>query len=370
MDYKLSQEQELLRQTIREFSQSEILPLASKIDLEEAVPANLIQKLHDFGLYGMTVPQEYGGAGADFLSLVLAIEEICRASGSLGAQISFHNAVVCEALIVSTNSTLKNSLLPKLDSGSLGAFSLDPRSTISCRMENSEVLLNGSSEFVMNAFAAGIFLVLAKMNDGAKLLVCFSRDKLEETHGFEVGPVKKLLGMKASQTASISFHNLRLPAESIICKSGETASFVEQLLIRARLAVAAQALGIAQASLEAAIKYSSERSQFNVKIGRFYAVKDYLAQDEIAIESARMMTYVSASSFSGPTLARDSSIAKVSASNAALQAARHSIRIHGGYGFIRDYPVERFLRDARVTQLYIESNETLKAQIAGSLLGD
>ncbi len=136
------------------------------------------------------------------------------------------------------------------------------------------------------------------------------------------------------------------------------------------MAVAGQALGIAQASLDAAIKYSNERSQFNKKIGSFYAVKDYIAQDEIAIQSARSITYSASSEvLSSPTLQRDTSIAKVSSSNAAVQAARHSIRVHGGYGFIRDYPVERYLRDARATQIYIESNEALKEQIAGSLLG-
>ena len=359
-----------MQQTVREFAQGEIAPLASKIDWETTLPAELVGKLPSLGLFGITIPTDSGGAGADFLSLVLAIEEICRASGSLGAQISFHNAVVAEALIASSNPSLKSTLLPKLASGTLGAFSIDPKSSISCNVEDNQLSLDGSSEYVMSAASAGIFLILAKMKDGSKVLVCYSKENSEAMPGFQVGPVKKLMGMRASQTASISFHNLKLPKDSFVFDPKQTDSAMLQLLARSRLAVAAQALGIAQASLDAAVKYSNERSQFNKKIGSFYAIKDLIAQDEIAIQSARSITYSVASELlSGPSLQRDSSIAKVSASNSAVQAARHSIRVHGGYGFIRDYPVERYLRDARATQIYIESNEALKDQIAGSLLG-
>ena len=320
MRYAITQEQELLQQTIREFAQGEIAPLASQIDWEATTPNELVQKLPTLGLFGITIPTDYGGAGADFLSLVLAIEELCKASGSLGAQISFHNAVVSEALIASSNSSLKSTLLAKLASGTLGAFSIDPKSTISCRMENNQILLNGSSEYVMNAASAGIFLVLAKMNDGNRAIVCFSKEQSES--GFEVGQVKKLLGMRATQTASISFHNVRLSADALVFDPKQTGSALLQTLARSRLAVAAQALGIAQASLDAAIKYSNERSQFNTKIGSFYAVKDYIAQDEIAIQSARSITYSVASDIlSNPALQRDSAIAKVSSSNSAVQAA-------------------------------------------------
>ena len=222
----------------------------------------------------------------------------------------------------------------------------------------------------MNAASAGVFLVLAKMSDGNRAIICFSKEHSGINSGFEVGPAKKLLGMRASQTASISFHNLKLSTDTLVFDPQHTGRILEQLFARSRLAVAAQALGIAQASLDASIKYSNERTQFNTQIGKFYAVKDFIAQDEIAIQSARSITYsVAAELLSIPSLQRDSAIAKVAASNSAVQAARHSIRVHGGYGFIRDYPVERYLRDARVTQIYIESNEALKGQIAGSLLG-
>lgn len=368
LQYKLSQEQDLLKETISELALSEISPLASQIDWDAKVPDSLLEKLPSYGLYGVTIPQEFSGAGADFLSLVLVTEELCKASGSLGAQISFHNAVVSEALVATSNSGLKNRLLPKLASGTLGAFSFDPKSTISCRIEKDQIFLTGTSEYVMSAASAGIFLVLAKMSDGNRIMVCFSKE--ESNQGLEVGPVKKLLGMRASQTASIHLHNLKLPLEAIVFDPMKSGKALEELIVRSRLIVAAQALGIAQASLDSAIKYSNERSQFNTKIGSFYAVKDFIAQDEIAIQSARSITYSVASELlSGSSVQKDSAIAKVSASNAAVQTARHSIRVHGGYGFVRDYPVERFLRDARATQIYIESNEALKGEIAGNLLG-
>jgi alkylation response protein AidB-like acyl-CoA dehydrogenase len=368
LKYKITQEQELLKQTIGELAQSEIVPIASKIDWEASVPKNLNEKLPAFGLLGITIPQEFGGVGADFLSLVIAVEELSKASGSLGAQVSFHNAVVAEALVASVKSELRSKLLPKLASGSLGAFSLDPKA-ISCKIDNEKLLLNGTAEYVMSAASAGIYLVLAETGDKRKVIVCFERDEASGD-SFVVGSPKKLLGMRASDTTSVTFRDLELPKEYLVFDLEKTEHALSQLFARARLAVAAQAIGIGQASIDAEVKYANERKQFNAKIGSFYAVRDFIAQDEIAIESARSLTYSVASEISTiSTLGRDSAIAKVSASTGAVQAARHSIRVHGGYGFVRDYPVERYLRDARATEIYIESNEALKSEIAGFMLG-
>lgn len=364
--YKISQDQELFKQTINELAKTEVSPLASRIDWEASVSEELLQKLAAAGLFGIIIPQEYGGAGADFLSLILSAEELSKVSGSLGAQISFHNGVVCGALMASANETLKQKLLPKLAAGTLGAFSLDPNSTVKCVIENGWVILNGSSEYVMSASRAGVFLVLAKFGKES-VLICFEKNETKETL-FSVGEEKKLLGMRASGTASISFRDLRLTEESLLFASAATDQAAGKLLVLARLAVASQALGLGQASLDAAIAYSKERSQFNTKIANFYAIRDFIAQDQIAIQSARSITYSTASELSSAAAARDSAIAKVSSSNAAVQAARHSIRIHGGYGFVRDYPVERYLRDARATQIYVESNEALKDKIAASVL--
>lgn len=364
LHYTISQDQELFKQTIGQLAQSDISPVASRIDWEASASNELLKKIAAIGLFGVTVPQEFGGVGTDFLSLVLSTEELCKASGSIGAQISFHNGVVCEALVASKNQALKASLLPKLARGTMGAFSLD--STVSFTTSSESIVLNGTSEYVMSATLAGVFLVLAKSKEG-NVLVCFETPHAMQPE-FSVGEEKKLLGMRASGTASVSFRNLKLPKESVAFDASETSSIIPNLLVKSRLSVAAQALGLGQASLDAAVKYSNERSQFSTKIGNFYAVRDFLAQDQIAIEGARSITYSVASELSLPTSGRDSAIAKVSASNAAVQAARHSIRIHGGYGFVRDYPVERYLRDARATQLYIESNESLKDIIAGSIL--
>ena len=331
------------------------------------MPDSLLQILPSYGLYGVTIPQEFGGAGADFLGLVVSIEELCKASASLGAQIAFHNAVVAEAMIASTNKDLRGVFLPKLASGILGAFFIDARSPVSCKSESDYFILNGTCEYVMSAVSAGIFLILTKMADGSRALVCFSK---QDGDGLRIGPAKKLLGMRASQTASIHFHDLKIPRDSILFEPSRTDSSLQQITAKARLIVAAQALGIGQASLDAAIKYSNERSQFKTTIGSFYAVRDFIAQDEISLQSARSITYSVADEISlFQTPMRDSAIAKIAASDAAVSASRHSIRIHGGYGFIRDYQVERYLRDARATQIYIESNEALKGDIAGSLLG-
>ncbi|MFI5420805.1 MAG: acyl-CoA dehydrogenase family protein, partial [Nitrososphaerales archaeon] len=270
----------------------------------------------------------------------------------------------------SNNQELKSALLPKLDSGSLGAFVIDPKSTIKSSFEGSQIVLNGSTQYVANADAAGVFLILAKMKDGSKSFVCFTKEQDEEIPGFVVSAPEKLLGMRAAGTARVEFLNFPLPKNAILFDDNEVSAAMHRILTRSRLAVAGQALGIGQAALDAEISYANERSQFNTKIGKFYAVQDFIAADHISIETARVIAYKASRQINDShTLERDSAVAKVSSSNAAVQTARHSIRIHGGYGFIRDYPVERYLRDARVTQSYIESNEALKAKIAESLLG-
>ena len=369
-EFQLTQDQALLQETIREFARLEISPAASKIDWEATLSSEISAKLPSLGLYGILVPAEFGGAGADFLSLLLVTEELSKVSGSVGARISLHNAVVCDTLLFSTNNHLKTALLPKLASGNVGAFIVDPRSAVPCRKEKEEIILDGASEFVINADVASIFLVLGKMQDGKSTLVCFSREDLVDSSGVKISEPKKLLGMRAAGTARIEFHSVRLPLNSTVFEPEVLPAGLRRLHTNSRLAVAAQALGIAQAALDSEVQYANERAQFNTKIGNFYAVQDFIAQDQIAIQTARLLTYKIASEMRNlRTLDRDGAVAKVSSSNAAVQTARHAIRIHGGYGFIRDYLVERYLRDARVTQSYLESNESLKAKIAESLLG-
>jgi alkylation response protein AidB-like acyl-CoA dehydrogenase len=324
MPVMLTQEQELLQGTIREFAINEISSVASKIDSEAKVPGELFEKLPALGLYGITVPSELGGAGADFLSLLLAVEELSKVSGSVGARVSFHNAV-CDLIITSTNERLKSVLLPKLITGTLAAFSIDPKSTITLKDENGSMTLEGTSEFVMNADTAQIFLILATAKDGSKSFVCF---QCSEAQGeFEVEEPKKLMGMRGTGTCKISCNGLKLSDRAAVFEKNATSSALESFLATTRLLVAAQALGIAQASLDEAVRYANERSQFNTKIGRFFAVQDFMAQDEISIQSSRSVTYGAAPPSNSPEKVRDSCIAKISASNAAVQSARHSIRI-------------------------------------------
>ena len=369
MEYNLTQEQELLRQTVADFSSVEIAPLAPKMDWEGKVSPELLGKLPSLGLCGVTIPQEFGGVGADFLSLVLVVEELSKTCGSLGAQLSFHNAVIGEALKASPNSELRSKLLPKLATGTIGAFIFDQKSNISVKIDQSEVFIDGFADYVMSAAIAGIFLIVASLGDGEKAILCFSKDELADRSHFSVDKERKLLGMRASATARISFKKLKVPIESLLFEPKAGTGAFDQLLARSRLAVSAQALGLAQSSLDMALKYANERSQFNKKIGNFYAIRDMLAKDEIGIQTARALTYsVARGIATSKTLRRDSGLAKVSASNASVQAAKHSIKVHGGYGFVRDYQVERYLRDARLTQIYVESNEKIKSEIAELLL--
>src|SRR5579872_2411827 len=215
-EFQLTQDQALLQETIREFARLEISPAASKIDWEATLSSEISAKLPSLGLYGILVPAEFGGAGADFLSLLLVTEELSKVSGSVGARISLHNAVVCDTLLFSTNNHLKTALLPKLASGNVGAFIVNPRPAVSCRKEKEEIILDGASEFVINADVASIFLVLGKMQDGKSTLVCFSREDLVDSSGVKISEPKKLLGMRAAGTARIEFHSVRLPLNSTV----------------------------------------------------------------------------------------------------------------------------------------------------------
>jgi alkylation response protein AidB-like acyl-CoA dehydrogenase len=374
--YELTQEQQILRETIRDFAQSEVAPLASEIDWNCSVPKQLIDKLPNLGLFGISIPTEFGGAGADFLSLMIACEEISKASGSLGAQLSFHNAVVCEALSASTNASLKQRFLQKLASGTFGAFdfsSLEKPRQVKGRIEDDALIVDGALEYVTSAADADIFLIYSTLADQTNqgVLFCFSSDEVKEPNdSFSVGAPLKLMGMRATGTAKISFNKFSVPLDALICEISRTGDYVSQLLARARLAVASQALGIAQASIDAGVKYANERKQFDSKIGSFYAVQNMIATDGVEVETARCISYLTASEIrTSKSLQRDSAIAKIASSNAAVKSARDAIRIHGGYGFTRSYPVERFARDARLTQIYAETNEDLKVLVARQMLG-
>ena len=367
MSQALTQEQELLQGTVRDFSREEISRLAPKIDSDSMIPDSIFKRLPELGLYGISVPAEFGGAGADYLSFLISVEELSRVSGTVGARISFHG-VVCETLKASQNVSLRASVLPKLASGSLSALSIDPKSTIRWKKAgDGGYLLDGSAEYVMNADLAEFFLVVARSRDETSIIFCIEKQSAGKS--FEVSEPKKLMGMRGSGTSKISLHELKLSDSSIVFDSDSVKTGINTILIAARLAVSSQALGIGQASLDEEIRYANERTQFNTKIGRFYAVQDFIASDEVSIDSARSLTYsVASQPLSLESADRKSGAAKIAASNAAVQSARHSIRVHGGYGFVRDYPVERYLRDARATQIYLEPNEVLKAKIAEDLL--
>jgi acyl-CoA dehydrogenase len=367
LELVLTQEQELLQSTIRDFSRDAISSLAPKIDQESRVPEELLQKLPEIGLYGITIPSEFGGAGADYLSFLLAVEELSKVSAALGARVSFHG-IICDSLAACKNGSLRATLLPKLAGGNISALSVDPKSSIYCkRTDRGEFVLEGTSEYVINADQAGIFLVLARSKSGGAILVCFQKEETDEH--LKIGEPKRMMGMRGSGTCSISLHGLKLTDSSLVCDPEVTLSAINRLMIAARFAIASLALGIGQASLDEEVRYANERVQFNTKIGQFYAVQDFIGSDEISIDTARSVTYSAASRPLTDELAsRKSCIAKIAASNAAVQSARHSIRVHGGYGFVRDYPVERYLRDARATQIFLEPNEVLKGKIAEDLL--
>ena len=379
MDFRLSDEHRVVQAAAADFAAREILPSAAALDHAGEFPREVIGKAAEAGLLGMTIPEAYGGSGLDAVSYVITQEELARASAGVQTIITVNNSLVCDPIFRFGSEAQKRRYLPALASGrSLGCYCLTEPSSGSdamslrtaARLEGETWIVNGTKAFVTNAVEADICIVYARSSPepGAKGLSAFIVEKAFP--GIRVGKVEKKLGIKCSSTAEVVFENARVPRDNLLGETGHGGRIALATLDGGRLGIAAQGVGIARASLDASLAYARERKQFGRSIGEFQAVQWMLADMGTRIEAARLLMYRAAwLRQQGRPHAKEASMAKLFASETAMWAAHKAVQIHGGYGYIQDYPAERYFRDAKITEIYEGTSEIQRLVISRHVLG-
>ena len=379
MDFQLTEAQRLIRDTVREFADKELAPLAAELDRLKRFPEKPLQRLAELGVLGMTMPPEYGGAGADTVSSCLALMEISRACASTGVTVSVLNTLTCEIIYRHGTEDQRQRYLPALCRGEiLAAFSLtEPTSgsdaaslrTTAIR-RGDRYVLNGTKQFVTNGSRAGAIILFASTDPprGEKGITAFLIEPLFP--GFRVGKREEKMGLRASDTTELVLENCQVPIENRIGEEGEGFKIALSSLVTGRAGIAAQAVGIAQACLDASIRYAKERRQFGQPIAQFQAIQWKLANMATETEAARLLTLrAAARKDRGLPCTMEASMAKLFASEAANRSAAEAVQIHGGYGYLQDFPVERYMRDARVLTIYEGTSEIHRLIVARQLLG-
>lgn len=374
MDFKWNDEQQLMQNMFREFVEKEVRPIAAELDEQERFPQELIPKMAEVGILGIPVAEDFGGVGMGELEYVLAVEEIAKACASTAISVAVHTSLCCEPIERFGTDDQKEKYLPDLAGGEkLGAFGLtEPNAGSDAAMQRTTAedqgdhyLLNGSKIFITNGEVADIYLVFAATDKqaGSKGISAFIVEKGMD--GFSFGSHEKKLGIRASSTCELVFENVKVPKENLLGKLGEGFKIAMIALDSCRIAIGAQALGIAQSALDEAVKYVKDRVQFNQSIGTFQNTQFTLADMQTRVEAARMMVYrAAAMKDAGEDYTAAAAQAKLFASEAAREVTWRAVQLFGGYGFTREYPVERLMRDAKITELYGGTSEIQKLVIA------
>ena len=377
MDFELTEMQKLFKKTIREFAEKEIKPLANKIDKEEYFPKELYKKMGKMGLMGMTVPQKYGGAGIDRVSYMIALEEISRVCGSTGIIVEAHNSLGVGHIYEKGTEEQRKKYLPKLLNGEgIAAWALtepnagsDAAATQTVAvLDGDEWVINGTKQFITSGDIAEVVTVMAKTDktQGAKGISAFIVEK--DTPGFKVGQLENKLGVRGSHTAELIFKDCRVPKENLLDKKGMGFIGAMTILDRGRTAIGTMAVGIAQGALDESIEYAKQRQQFGKPIGKFQAIQWMIADMATQIDAARLLVYRAADlEGKGKPFTKEASMAKLFASEIAMKATRNAMQIFGGYGYTREYPLERFYRDVKLCEIGEGTSEVQRMIIARQL---
>jgi alkylation response protein AidB-like acyl-CoA dehydrogenase len=378
MELRFTEEQEMMRKMVREFAQQEIAPFIEQMEEHDEYPLDIVRKMGEYGLMGIPIPEEWGGSGADFTSYILAIHEISKVSATLGVILSVHTSVGTNPILYFGNDTQKNKYIPKLASGNyIGAFALtEPGSgSDSVSMKTSAVrhgdcyVLNGTKMFITNGGAADTYVVFAVTDPakGSKGISAFIVEK--DTPGLTIGKKEKKMGLHGSNTTPLVFENAQVPAENLLGAEGEGFRIAMANLDVGRIGIAAQGLGIAEAALEYSLDYAKERVQFGKPIAAQQGIAFKLADMATSVEAAKLLVYRAADLRTrGIACGKEASMAKAFASDTAMKAAIEAVQVFGGYGYTREYPVERLFRDAKITQIYEGTNEIQRIVISKYLL--
>ncbi len=379
MDLGLSPRQESFRDMVRDFAEKEVAPRAAAVDAEARFPAQAVRMMGALGLMGVAIPEEYGGAGADTICYVIAIEEISRACASTGVIMSINNSLVCDLIHKFGNEEQKRRFLMPLARGEqLGCFCLSEPDAgsdagnlrVTALADGDHFVLNGVKNFITNGKEADIAIVFATVDRRLKHKGISAFVVEKGTPGFRVLKEESKLGIRGSSTCQLLFEQCRVPRENLLGGIGEGFRIAMVSLDGGRIGIAAQAVGIARAALEASLEYARGRVQFGRPIAAFQAIQFLLADMATRIDAARLLTYRAASlRDGGAPYAKEGSMAKLSASEVAMWVTTKAIQIYGGYGYITDYPVQRHFRDAKVTEIYEGTSEIQRLVIAGHLLG-
>lgn len=380
MKLALSENQKMIRDMVREFAEREIAPVAADLDKNEEYPMEILKKMAQLGLLGIIVPQEYGGASADTISYTLVIEEISRKCASTGVITSVHNSLVCWPIMKFGTDEQKQKYLPVLAKGDkIGAFAAtEPNAgsdlggmETTAQLDGNEYIINGSKTFITSGSKAGILIVFAVTDKsaGSKGISAFIVEN--DMPGFKVGSIFEKLGINASLTSELIFENMRVPKENLLGKEGDGFKIALMTLDSGRIGIGAQAVGIAQAALDESVEYAKQREQFGRPISKFQAIQWMIADMATRIEASRLLVHNAAfAKDQEKRFSKEAAMAKLFASETAMDAALKAVQIHGGYGYTKEYLVERLFRDAKITEIYEGTSEIQRLVIASNLLKD
>ncbi|MBR1644996.1 MAG: acyl-CoA dehydrogenase [Bacteroidales bacterium] len=377
MDFSFTKQEELFLQMIREFAEKEVKPLAAEIDEEERFPIETVQKMAEIGLMGIPIPKQYGGAGGTNIMYGMAVEELSRVCATTGVVLSAHTSLCCAPILENGTEEQKMKYLPKLASGEwIGAFGLtEPNAGTDAAgqqtmavLEGDEWVLNGSKIFITNGGYAHVYVIFAMTDKslGTKGISAFIVEKGDP--GFSIGKKEKKLGIRGSATTELIFEDCRIPKDRQLGQLGKGFGIAMKTLDGGRIGIASQALGIAQGAMDETIKYTKERKQFGRSISQFQNTQFQMADLETKVQAARLL--VRSAHYKkdhGMPYSTDAAMAKLFCAETAMEVTTKAVQFHGGYGYTREYPVERMMRDAKITEIYEGTSEVQRMVIAGKL---
>ncbi|HDR7435317.1 acyl-CoA dehydrogenase AcdA [Bacillus cereus] len=377
MHFKLSEEHEMIRKMVRDFAKNEVAPTAAERDEEERFDRALFDQMAELGLTGIPWPEEYGGIGSDYLAYVIAIEELSRVCASTGVTLSAHTSLAGWPIFkFGTEEQKQKFLRPMAEGKKIGAYGLTEPSSGSdaggmkttAKRDGDHYILNGSKIFITNGGIADIYVVFALTDPESKQRGTSAFIVESDTPGFSVGKKESKLGIRSSPTTEIMFEDCRIPIENLLGEEGQGFKIAMQTLDGGRNGIAAQAVGIAQGALDASVEYARERHQFGKPIAAQQGIGFKLADMATDVEAARLLTYQAAWLESeGLPYGKESAMSKVFAGDAAMKVTTEAVQVFGGYGYTKDYPVERYMRDAKITQIYEGTQEIQRLVISRML---
>lgn len=382
MDFTLDKKQEMARTLFRDFAQNEVKPLAQELDEEERFPVETVEKMAKAGFMGIPVPKEYGGQGCDVFTYIMCVEELAKVCGTTAVIVSAHTSLCCDPILTYGTEEQKQKYLPDLASGKkLGAFALtEPGAGTDAQgqqtkavLDGDEWVLNGSKCFITNSKYADVYIVIAvtgtieKRGRKVKEISAFIVEK--DTPGFTFGTKEKKMGIRGSATYELIFQDCRIPKENLLGRQGKGFGIAMHTLDGGRIGIGAQALGIGEGALELTIAYDKERKQFGRSIAQFQNTQFQLADMATRMKAAQLLVYQAAKAKdTKDSYGVEAAMAKMYASEAAMAVTTKAVQLHGGYGYIREYDVERMMRDAKITEIYEGTNEVQRMVISADLL--